>query len=97
MLIYLCTDLQSANFRGNPFCQATKRHLNNSSTLKTMENKMRSEITFLLGLSCCCFLPSAWKTVGTTMTDRERETERQRHTERQRQRDRDRQRETERD
>ena len=25
------TDTQSANFRGNPLCQTTKRHLNNSS------------------------------------------------------------------
>ena len=28
-LVYYVTDTQSANFRGNPLCQATKRHLNN--------------------------------------------------------------------
>ena len=28
-LIYLNTDTQYAHFRGNPFHQATKRHLNN--------------------------------------------------------------------
>ena len=29
-LIYYDTDTKSAIFRGNPLCQATKRHLNNS-------------------------------------------------------------------
>ena len=29
-LIYYDTDTHSANCRGNPLCQATKRHLNNS-------------------------------------------------------------------
>ena len=29
-LIYYDIDTQSAHFRGNPLCQATKRHLNNS-------------------------------------------------------------------
>ena len=58
--LFICADLQPANFRGIPLCQATKRHLNNSSTLKTMKNKMRSEITFGRGggggAELCVFL-----------------------------------------
>ena len=34
MLIYYDTDTQSANYGGNPLCQATKRHLNNSWMVK---------------------------------------------------------------
>ena len=51
MLITYDTDTQSANCRGNPPCQVTKRHLNNSQTVKN-ENEMRSGIThlFLVGL-----------------------------------------------
>ena len=30
VLIYCDTDTQSAYFQGNPLCQATKQHLNNS-------------------------------------------------------------------
>ena len=33
-LIYFDTDTQYANFRGNPFCQAAKRHLNNRWTAR---------------------------------------------------------------
>ena len=51
-LICYDTDIQSANFRGNPLRQTTKRHLNNSKRLKTMKNEMRKEISFS-GLSCC--------------------------------------------
>ena len=36
-LIYYDTDTQYANFRGNPLRQATKRHLNNSKTVKNDE------------------------------------------------------------
>ena len=36
-LIYYDPDTQSANFRGNPLRQATKGHLNNSSTVKNDE------------------------------------------------------------
>ena len=35
--IYYDIDTQSAHFRGNPLRQATKRHLNNSSTVKNDE------------------------------------------------------------
>ena len=45
MLIDYVTDAQSANFRGNPLCQAIK-HLT-VKRLKTMKNEMRSEITYL--------------------------------------------------
>ena len=31
-----------ANFGGNPLCQATKRHLNNSETGKNDENVLKS-------------------------------------------------------
>ena len=44
MLIYYHTHTQSANFRGNPLCQATKQQF---KSLKVMRNKMRSEITYL--------------------------------------------------
>ena len=43
-LIYQDTNTQSAHFRGNPLCQATKLHL----TDKRLET-MRSEITYLFG------------------------------------------------
>ena len=48
------TDTQFANFRGNPLCQATKRHLT-VKWLKTMKNEMRIEITdlFLVELFSC--------------------------------------------
>ena len=36
-LIYFDTDTQYANFWGNPLCQATKRHLNNSERVKNNE------------------------------------------------------------
>ena len=51
-LIYQDTSTRSANFRGNPLCQATKRHLT-VKWLKTMKNEKRSEITSLFWLSCC--------------------------------------------
>ena len=35
--LFIMTRTQPANFRGNPLCQVTKRHLNNS--LKTMKNE----------------------------------------------------------
>ena len=38
-LIYYDTDSQSANFRGNPLRQATKRHLNNRSMVKNDEKQ----------------------------------------------------------
>ena len=34
MLIYFDMDTQYEHFRGNPLCQATKRHLNNRRTAK---------------------------------------------------------------
>ena len=54
-LIYHDTNTQSAKFRANPLCQATKRPLNNSQTVKNHETEMRREITsfFFFGLSCC--------------------------------------------
>ena len=36
-LIYYDTDTESANFRGNSLCQATKWHLNNSLMVKNNE------------------------------------------------------------
>ena len=48
-LIYYDTDTQSANFRGNPLCQATKRHLT-VKRLKTMKNDKRN-FSF-----CCCLI-----------------------------------------
>ena len=35
MLIYY--DIDKTNFRGNPICQATKQHLNNSQMVKNAE------------------------------------------------------------
>ena len=46
MLIYCDTDTKSAIFRGNPLCQAAKRHLT-VKWLKTMKNEIGSEITYL--------------------------------------------------
>ena len=37
MLIYLDMDTEYAQFWGNPFCQATKQHLNNRETVKNDE------------------------------------------------------------
>ena len=60
-LIYLDTNTQSANFRGNPLYQATnttlkKKQLNGE---KTMKDEMRSETTYLFWLSFVVFLSSA--------------------------------------
>ena len=47
--LFIRTTTQSANFVGNPLCQAPKFHLNDSETVKKMmKNEMRSEITYLL-------------------------------------------------
>ena len=50
MAYLLGPNRQSANCGGNPLCQATKQHLT-AKQLKTMKNEMRSEITYLFGLS----------------------------------------------
>ena len=62
-LIYYDTDTQSANVRGNPLCQATKRHLT-VKRLKTMKNEMLNLSLFLGWV--VVFLSSAWKIVGMT-------------------------------
>ena len=48
-------------FYGNHLCQATKRHLNNSETVKNDErsDEKRKSLFSLL----CCFPSSAWKNV----------------------------------
>ena len=56
MCIYYDTYTQYAHFRGNPLRQATKRHLNNSYTVKNDE-KLERNISFfpsdLLSLVQC--------------------------------------------
>ena len=47
MVIYVDTDTQYAHFRGNPICQATKRHLTDKR-LKTMKNEREKLILFWL-------------------------------------------------
>ena len=41
------TQTTYANFQGNPLLQATKRHLNDSETVKNKENDMRGEVAYL--------------------------------------------------
>ena len=49
------TQTQSAHFRGNPLFQATKRHLNNSQTVKKDEKlaEMRNKFSFVELLFSC--------------------------------------------
>ena len=44
-VIYYDTDTQSENVRGNPLCQATKRHLKNSWTVENDWKMRKSEIS----------------------------------------------------
>ena len=67
---------QHANFRGNPLYQATKRHLNNSYTVKNDDFFLynETEIELLQPLICfqlsyVVYVSSAWKNVGITITD----------------------------
>ena len=55
-LIYFNTDTQYANFRGNPFCQTTKRHLNNRETVKNDEKLKEKNKPILFWLSFCRLL-----------------------------------------
>ena len=59
-LIYFNTDTQYTNFRGNPFYQATKRHLTDKQS-KTMKNERKRLILFWFGFYS---LFGAWKIVG---------------------------------
>ena len=49
--LFIRTKKQSTIFQDNPLCQATKRHLNNSWTVKNDENF----ITYLFLVGLCCF------------------------------------------
>ena len=64
------TQTQSAHFRGNPLCQATKRHLNNSQTVKNDEKlaEMRNNFSFVELLFSCLVL-------GTTNNNNKEEEE----------------------
>ena len=55
MLIYYDANTRSANFQGNPLCQATKWHLNNSLVVKNNEKAEKwNNLSFWVEL--CCFL-----------------------------------------
>ena len=60
-LIYYDTDTQYANFRGNALRQATKRHLNNSETVKNDEKINEKETYPFFFWLICCRLFSATK------------------------------------
>ena len=72
-LIYLNTDTQYANFRGNPLYEATKR--TTYKRLKTMKNERKRLILSWLSF---CSLFGAWKIVGMNKEEKKKDRERKR-------------------
>ena len=58
---------QPANFRGNPLCQATKRHLNKSNGEKRWKTRWKATPLICFWLSCIVSMSSTWNNVGMTV------------------------------